>query len=82
MTGEKPIVQRLINILQELGYETKNVSRKTILEDLGMDSLGGCDFTYYVEKEFNVKIPEKISFEFTTVGNYAEYLENPDNYSR
>lgn len=77
-------IQRLTKILEEHEWNKLlnekvglGIDRSTNLkEDLGMDSLDRAEFIYYTEKELGVTIPDEIREEFSTVGDYADYIDN------
>lgn len=74
-------IQRLTKILEEHEWNMLNgnprISRDTNLKiDLDMDSLDRAEFIYYAEKELGVTIPDEIREEFSTVGDYADYIDN------
>ncbi len=73
--------ERLIKILKEHEWDTLNkthpeIGRNTDLKiDLSMDSFDRAEYTFYVEQELGISIPDEKAEEFTTLGDYADYVD-------
>lgn len=73
-------IQRLTKILEEnpdsySGCIGKKISRDSCFEDLGIDSLSRYELAYAAEDEFRISIPDEKVWEFVTLGNVIDYVD-------
>jgi acyl carrier protein len=74
---EKSVFERVRAIVcEKLAVDPEKVTREAKLEkDLEADSLDGVEILMEIEDVFGIKIPEKVSEKFVTVGDIVKYFE-------
>lgn len=64
-------------IIRQLGLSQDQISEDSrFIGDLDVDSLDAVELVISIEKEFDIRIPDEMLHEETTVGDIVEYLEN------
>ena len=72
--------ERLRKIVADLtGINTDNVTSKTKLNKLGMNSLVLVELVCAIEEEFEIEIPNEEILRFKTVKDVINYLEKNAN---
>ncbi|HTY44113.1 MAG TPA: acyl carrier protein [Patescibacteria group bacterium] len=78
-TLEKTTTQRIMDILENRYshmYKGRQITETTLLdEEFGMDSVDRYEFTYFVEEELLVAIPDEIVWDLKNVRDYANYAD-------
>ena len=63
-------------IAEQLGMDVDEVTmEKSIVEDLGADSLDVVELVMAFEEEFDVEIPDEDAEKLSTVGDAIKYVE-------
>ena len=55
-------------------FNSKELTATTTLENLGLDSLDIIEFMFDIEKEFNIRIPDR-EFKVTTIQDMVDALD-------
>ena len=55
-------------------FKIEELAATTTLENLGLDSLDIIEFTFDIENEFNIKIPDR-AFKVTTIQEMVDALD-------
>jgi acyl carrier protein len=55
-------------------YQIEDVTATTTLENLGLDSLDIIEFTFDIENEFNIRIPDR-EFKVTTIQDMVDAVD-------
>jgi acyl carrier protein len=76
---EEQAVSTTLERLQQLfiarfEYNIKELTATTTLEHLGLDSLDIIEFMFDIEKEFNIRIPDR-EFKVTTIQDMVDALD-------
>ncbi len=73
---EKDSFKRLERIVKEFNESKMEITPDTDFElDLGMDSLDLYEFSFFVENEFEISIPDYEVFKLRTPKDYVKYIE-------
>ena len=74
----KNIRERVEKILVDnyLILEDQSITDESNLYDLGLDSLDVVEFIMFVEREFDISIPDEKAENILTVGELVSYIEN------
>lgn len=71
----KTTLERLQHLfIAHFNYKIEELGPATTLEKLGLDSLDMIEFLFDIEKEFNVKIPDR-EFKVTTIQEMVDVLD-------
>jgi acyl carrier protein len=63
-------------IKDELGFETKDLTLASTLEDMGADSLDAVELIMAIEEAYDIEIAEADAMKFTSLGNIVSYIES------
>jgi acyl carrier protein len=64
-------------IAAHLGVDVDQVTdEKSIVDDLGADSLDAVEIVMMVEEKFGIEIPDDEAEKFVTVGDVANFVES------
>ena len=66
----KSIIQDQMNLPQE-----KEITKETMLEDLGGDLLDAIEFVMAIEEEFGIEIPDADAERWKTCDDVFQYIE-------
>ena len=71
------VFEKLKEIIKdELGFETKELTLASTLEDMGADSLDAVELIMALEEAYDLEIPEADALNFTRLGNIVSYIES------
>lgn len=77
MTEQSNTEQRVIKIIAEqLGVDEGDVTPdKSIVDDLGADSLDSVELVMALEEAFDIEVPDEAAANLTTVAAVIKYVE-------
>ena len=77
MTNEQ-LVEEISTIIEErLGVSAADITpEKSLINDLGADSLDSVELIMSIEQKFGISIPEEAAENIKTVGDIVKYIES------
>ena len=63
-------------ISEQLDIDEDEITRESVLEDLGADSLDLVDIVMGIEDEFRIEVTEEAAANFVSVGDIVDFVEN------
>ncbi|MBP5547669.1 MAG: acyl carrier protein [Bacteroidales bacterium] len=74
---KEQLTEEIIAVIEErLGVAASEITpEKSLVNDLGADSLDSVELIMSIEQKFNISIPEEASENIKTVGDIIEYVK-------
>lgn len=63
-------------ISEQLEVDEDDITRDSLLEDLGADDLDLVDIVMGLEDEFRIEVPDEAIENFVSVGDIVDFVEN------
>lgn len=77
MTNMAEIRKIFYDLLDEIGFDREELNSEANLElDLGIDSVEVVEVAAAIEKKFNISVDPIKLFEYETLGEVVQFIEN------